>query len=96
MNKGTFFDYCKNFRNGLNETRYASEEELLKCIEVDYSNIESIGYYDGFEYGKYCVMAGMRYDVKEEHIIAVIYKGYNHAIEEMEEYEKKGKKEKKK
>ena len=91
MNKTMYFKYDKEFRKGLDDARYAADEELLTSPEVDNSSIESIGYYDGFEYGKYCVMTGNRYEIKEENLIAVIFKGYDRAVEKVDENKKVGK-----
>ena len=78
-------EYEFNFRRGLNNSRYVDSVEEIETPDVDNTSFASIGYYDGVEYGKYLVIAGMRYDVKEENLIAVIDKSFMRACEKVEE-----------
>ena len=84
MIKDDYQKYAIGFRNGTNEARFADEPEKIVIPEVDNSDFESIGYADGIDYGKYLVIAGLRYAIKEENLIAVIDKSFNRACENKE------------
>ena len=84
-----FNQYNYSFRKGFIETIYEDEPEKVIAPKVDNTNISSIGYVDGINYGKYQVMAGMKYAVKEENLIAVINKGYMRACERKENVKEK-------
>lgn len=77
-------NYTLGFRRGLEETRYEDDIENIPTPEVDESDFESIGYADGVGYAKYLVMAGMKYAIKEENLIAVIDKGFLTACKKVE------------
>ena len=74
-------EYQKSFKNGLNEVIYSDNPENLSEPEVDYTDISSIGYYDGFQYGDYCVRTGQQNAIKPEHLIAVIDKAFNRSVD---------------
>ena len=81
-------EYETGFRKGLNEARYADNPEEVKIPEVDDNNLASIGYADGIDYGKYLVMVGMKYAIKEENLIAVIDKSFMRACDKKEKVKK--------
>ena len=69
MEKDDYQKYAIGFRNGTNEARFADEPEKIPTPEKDYTDFEKVGYADGIDYGKYLVIAGLRYAIKEENLI---------------------------
>ena len=67
------------FKNGYSNVLY-SDEEHLDIPTVDYTRFDSIGYYDGFNYGDYCVKVGMQWDIKPDNLIAQIDKCFTQAL----------------
>lgn len=79
------YDYHEAFMKGLNEVIYSDYPEQLSEPEVDYKDLASIGYYDGFSYGIYCEQTGQLNAIKQEHLVAVIDKAFARAYDKHKE-----------
>lgn len=80
--------YEEAFKRGWNYVLYGSEKETREQPQLDKSNLESIGYYDGYQYGEYCEMAGLTMSISQEQLIAVIDKYHTNALKTQQEYVK--------
>lgn len=74
-------EYSKSFKKGLNYVLYDSEEETRIEPILDESSIESIGYYDGYNYGEYLERTGQTMSVSSEQLIAEIDKHHTRALD---------------
>lgn len=73
-------EYANAFKNGMNYVLYDSDVEDRVTPTVNFSNMESIGYYDGFHYGEYLEATGQTMSVSQEQLIAVIDKYHTQAL----------------
>ena len=74
-------EYARSFRNGLNYVLYDSSNTDRVEPVLEESSIESIGYYDGYNYGEYLEMTGQTMSVSSEQIIAEIDKHHTRALD---------------
>lgn len=72
-------EYAIAFKNGLNYVLYGSDEETRKEPTLDKSDIESIGYYDGYHYGIYLEITGQAIG-SDDQLIGEIDKWHNSAL----------------
>lgn len=82
------FEYTEAFREGLNYVLYYSDVETRETPILDESSLESIGYYDGFNYGEYLEMTRQTMSITQEQLIAVIDKNHTQALKKHFEYVK--------
>ena len=73
-------EYAKGFKKGLHYVLYESEEGERKIPILDKSNLESIGYYDGYQYGEYLERTGQTMSISGEQLIAEIDKRHTTAL----------------
>lgn len=74
-------EFTQAFKKGLNYVLYDSEIETRVEPILDKGNLESIGYYDGYQYGEYLEMTGQTMSVSQEQLIAVIDKYHTKALD---------------
>lgn len=79
-------EYEMAFKNGYSYVLYNDDVESLSEPSVNYGSFQSIGYYDGFQYGDYCVRVGLRFDIKPDNLVAQMDKTFTHALEKNREY----------
>ena len=79
-------EYARSFKKGLNYVLYDSKIETRVEPTIDKSNIESIGYYDGYTYGEYLEMTGQTMSIKSEQLIAQIDKQHTRALNKYGEF----------
>ena len=79
------YEYSAAFLKGYNYVLYEREDELEDEPEVDYSDFNSIGYYDGYCYGDFCYRTGKKNAINSD-IEANIDKCYSQAIKRNAEY----------
>lgn len=72
--------YANAFRLGKDYYLYGREEENKIPSIVDFSNIELIGYHDGYHYGEYLEGTGQTMSISAEQLIAEIDKHYTQAL----------------
>jgi len=81
--------YNEAFRKGYGYVLYGSDKDKRVEPTVDYSDLSSIGYYDGYQYGEYCELTSQTMSISGEHLIAVISKAFSRAIDKYRETEDK-------
>jgi len=79
-------EYTKGFMNGRNYVLYQSELESRQEPTLDKANLESIGYYDGYNYGEYLERTGQTMSISPEQLIAEIDKRHTKALKTYEEF----------
>lgn len=84
----SLFAYAEAFREGLNYFLYCSDITTREKPILDESNLESIGYYDGFNYGEYLEMTRQTMSISQEQLMAVIDKNHTQALKKHFEYMK--------
>lgn len=84
-NVNEFMEYSENFKRGYNENIYCGAINVLSEDSVDYSNMESIGYYDGSCYAEYIVNTFQTMSVTSEQLMAEIDKRHTKALEKFVE-----------
>ncbi len=80
-------EYSMAFKKGLYYVLYGSIESIENVISPDYSNLESIGYYDGYQYGEYCERVGLSMALNQEQLLAVIDKYHTKALQRYYSYQ---------
>lgn len=80
-------EYTKEFKKGLNYVLYDSEQESRIEPTLDESNLESIGYYDGYQYGEYLELTGQTMSISAEQLMAEIDKRHTKALDKYRKYE---------
>ena len=70
-------EYAKAFADGLNYSLFGSN---IKEPVLDTTKIESIGYYDGYNYGEYCKITDQHMGISNEKLITEIDKRHTTAI----------------
>lgn len=78
-------EYAESFRKGLNYVLYDSEQEKRIEPVLNEKSLESIGYYDGYQYGEYLEMTGQTMSIKSEQLIAEIDKQHTRALNKYSE-----------
>lgn len=84
-----FSEYYNGFMKGYQYVLYGSEKDNREEPIIDYGNLESIGYFDGYNQGIYCELTSQTKYVNHENLIAIIHKAYDRAIDTYREYEGK-------
>lgn len=74
-------EYAKSFKKGLNYVLYDSEPETRDEPILNENDLESIGYYDGYQYGEYLEMTGQTMSIKQEQLMAEIDKRHTRALD---------------
>ncbi len=77
--KAGYMEYANGFVRGYNENVYNDEGNKLYVKDVDFSSMESIGYYDGNSYAEYVKDTFM--SITQEQLIAEIDKRHTLAME---------------
>lgn len=80
-NKIGYMEYSNAFVRGYNENVYNDGENKLDVKDVDFSSMESIGYYDGNSYAEYVKDTFQVMSITQEQIIAEIDKRHTWAME---------------
>ena len=76
-NNEDFINYQNAFRKGYNYVLYGSEEENRKTPTVNFNDLESTGYYNGFQYGEYCEITSQTMSISDTQLIAIIDKSFS-------------------
>ena len=82
-------EYDSKYKEAYRHVIWSDEPEKVIIDEdpdVDYSDFSSIGYYDGFNYARWCVMSGRKYDVPADNLEAEMDKSFTQAIKKHAEY----------
>lgn len=86
-NVNEFIEYSVNFKRGYNENIYCNATNVPDTETVDFSNMSSVGYYDGCCYAKYVVDTFQTMSISSEQLIAEIDKRYTNALKKCNELE---------
>lgn len=86
-NKIEYMKYSNAFVCGYRDNVYCDAINVLSEDSVDYSNMESIGYYDGSCYAEYIVNTFQTMSVTSEQLMAEIDKRYTNALKKCNELE---------
>ena len=79
-------EYAKGFKKGYTYVLYESESESRQEPALDKTSLESIGYYDGYNYGEYLERTGQTMSISPEQLIAEIDKRHTKALKTYEEF----------
>lgn len=77
--------YNEAFKKGLHYVLFESNINNRKTPSINLSDLESIGYSDGFQYGEICEITSQTMSIKNEQLLAIMDKNFTHAIEKMME-----------
>ena len=88
-NNEDFINYQNAFRKGYNYVLYGSEEDDRKTPTVNFNDLESIGYCNGFQYGEYCEITSQTMSISDTQLIAIIDKSFSRALEQRDSYIKR-------
>ena len=86
--KESFMRYMKSFADGYMLIVTSKNPEELSEPTIDYDDISSIGFCDGFNYGDYCVRIGCQFDINNDHFIAEMDKRFTTIPRRQEEHKK--------
>lgn len=79
-------EYAEGFKKGYTYVLYESEPESREEKQLDKSDLESIGYHDGYNYGEYLELTGQTMSISREQLIAEIDKRHTKALKTYEEF----------
>ena len=79
-------EYTQGFKKGYTYVLYDSEPETRQEQPLDKTNLESIGYHDGYNYGEYLEITGQTMSISQEQLIAEIDKRHTKALKNYEEF----------
>lgn len=81
--------YYEEFKKGYYYVLFDSDENNRKIPIVDYSDLNSIAYNSGFQYGEYCELTSQTMSVSQEQLLAVMDKSYTRALTQRAAYRKR-------
>lgn len=81
-----FLKYSEEFIKGYKYYLYESNENNRVEPELDKSDMKSIGYYNGYNYGEYCEMTCQTMSIGKEQLTAQIDKTHTQALNMHKEY----------
>lgn len=79
-------EYSRAFKEGYTYVLYDSEPETRQVPSLDKTSLESIGYYDGYNYGEYLETTSQTMSISHEQLIAEIDKRHTKALEKYHEF----------
>lgn len=79
-------DYVHAFNKGMNYVLYDSDEQTREFPTLDLSSMESIGYYDGYQYGEFLCLTSQIMSISDEQLFAVIDKNHTQALKRHHNY----------
>lgn len=79
-------EYANAFKKGMNYILYGSDAQTRELVTLDVSNMESIGYYDGYQYGEFLELTCQTMSISDEQLIAVIDKYHTQALKRYKNY----------
>lgn len=79
-------EYAYAFKKGMNYVLYGSEGQTRKFPTLDASSMESMGYYDGYQYGEFLELTCQTMSISDEQLLAVIDKNHTQALKRYYEY----------
>lgn len=81
-----FYEYEQAFKQGLNAILLGDSSDRIEPL-LDLGDFKSIGYHDGYHYGKYCEIVGLSMCISNEQLMATIDKYHTQALKRNSEYE---------
>lgn len=84
-------NYYNAFKKGFYYVLYGDNKTRKTPIVNNLDDLESIGYYEGFQYGEYCELTSQTMSISGEQLLAVMSKSYARAVEQKFSHQKREK-----